>query len=73
VACSGAIIAAVDLAVVLLRFAHCAMTTTELAEIDAILRGGHVRASSRVNLMIAVGLSILVDIVLRHDESPRKW
>jgi hypothetical protein len=69
--CSGAVVAAIDLAVMSLRFAHCFAATLEVTEIDAIPRSRQARAASRVNLMIAIVLSILVDVVLCHDEPPR--
>lgn len=61
-----AVVATVDLVVVLLGFLHGWAATSEVTEIDSVVAVGHVRAARRVYLVVAVGLSVLVDVVACH-------
>ena len=52
---------------VLLRFHHCGMACKEFSEVEAVVRKRKVDASFAVNFMIAILLSLGVDIVsLNH-------
>jgi len=56
-----------------LGFADGVMAVGEIAEIDAILGFRHELAPGLVNLMIAIGLRVLVDVVLCHTRPPPEW
>ena len=63
VAGQAAEITTVNLAVVLLGLCHCWCTCCELTEIDPVRFRRYEIAPSFVHFMIAVGLSILIDVI----------
>lgn len=65
-ACSRAVVAAVHLRVVFAGFTDRRVTATVVAKIDTVLRLWHKRATRSVYFVIAVRLSVLVDVVFRH-------
>lgn len=56
-------ITTVNLAVVLLGLCHCWCTCCELTEIDPVRYRRHEIAPCCVHFMIAVGLSIFIDVI----------